>query len=235
MEFETNMATIPTYMTKKGVLTAGHGIIKSGLAASEIPFGAVVTRSADGTIKATPSSGTYAYLGVAINDNRKQNPYDGFYAAGKKVPFVATGTANVLLLGGETVDSGDFVTIADVTLGAGTESLGVVVPEDTATTRTAYSIGRVLDSADSGDTDYDQSISSISADIVTFGSSAVKDYLDLNEGDYIVIDSAQTAEVNMVADADYSSTAIKMVKNPLSAHSSAIKAYTLTQIEVELI
>jgi hypothetical protein len=46
------MATIPTYMTFKGVKTPGSGIIKTGVAASEIPFGAFVTRSADGTIKA---------------------------------------------------------------------------------------------------------------------------------------------------------------------------------------
>ena len=76
------MATIPTYMTKKGVLTAGHGIIKTGVAASEIAFGAMVTRAADGTIKATVSSGTYDYLGVVVNDDRQQSPYSGFYAAG---------------------------------------------------------------------------------------------------------------------------------------------------------
>jgi len=233
------MSTIPTYMIKKGTLTAGHGIIKTGLAASEIPFGAMVMRAADGTIKATlmPGSPTYDYLGIAINDNRQQLPYDGFYAAGKKVPYVATGTAYGLLVGGQTVDSGDFVRLqfAAAGLGAGTEPLGLLVPETTPAVRTAFSVGRVLDVADSGSADYDQTISSYTNDIVTFGSAATKDYLDLHDGDYVCIDSNEHGEVNMVADADYSSTAVQLVKNPLSGHTTSPTMYKLTQIEVELI
>jgi len=229
------MATIPTYMTKKGVLTAGHGIIKTGVAASEIAFGAMVTRAADGTIKATVSSGTYDYLGVVVNDDRQQSPYDGFYAAGKKVPYVATGTAYAWLLGGQTIDAGNFVKIANNTIGLGTENLGVLLPEATPTTKTLYSVGRVLDVADSGDADYVQTITSYSEDTVTFASAAVKDYLDLVDGDYVVIDSNEHAEINMVADADYSSTACKMVKNLLAGHSTSPKMYKLTQMEIELI
>lgn len=232
------MATIPTYMTKKGVKTSGHGVIKTGIAASEIPFGAVVHRSADGYIEATICTGTstYDYLGVAVNDEREQRPYDGFYAAGKVVPYVATGTANCWLLGGQTIDTGNFVRlqIASTALGAGTEALGVVLPETTATTKTLYSIGRVLDMADSGSANYKQNFTSISNDIVTFGSSTIKDYLALRDGDYVVFDSDNHAEVNMVADADYSSTAIQMVKTPL-AHSGNLYAYKLTQVEVALI
>ncbi len=228
------MATIPTYMTKKGTLTAGHGIIRTGIAASEIPFGAMVTRSADGTIKATASGTLYDYLGVAVNDMRQQVPYDGFYAAGKIVPYVTTGTANVWLLGGQTIDAGNFVMLS-ATLGAGSEGLGVLKPEGTPTTRTAASVGRVIDMADSGDADYDQSITSYTGDAVTFGSSTIKDYLDLVDGDYVVIASTEKAEVNMVADADYSSTVVKMVKDPLSGHTTSPKMYKLTQMEIELI
>jgi len=233
------MATIPTYMTKKGSLTAGHGIIRTGIAASEIPFGAMVARAADGTIQATlcPGTPTYDYLGIVVNDNRQQLPYDGFYAAGKKVPYVATGTANGLLLGGQTIDAGNFVRLqfAASGLGAGTEPLGILIPETTPTTKTLYSVGRVLDVADSGDANYDQTITSYTGDVVTFASSTVKDYLDLVDGDYVVIDSNEHAEVNMVADADYSSTAVQMVKNPLSGHTTSPTMYKLTQIEVELI
>lgn len=228
------MATIPTYMTKKGTLTAGHGIIKTGIAASEIPFGALVTRAADGTIQATLSGTKYDYLGVAVNDNKEQSPYDGFYAANKIVPYVASGTANAWLLGGQTIDAGNFVIIA-ATLGAGTEPLGVLQPEGTPATKTAASVGRVVDMADSGDAAYDQTITSYSGDIVTFASSTVKGYLDLVEGDMVVIDSNEHAEVNMIADADYSSTAVQMVKNPLAGHSTSPTMYKLVQIEVELI
>ncbi len=232
------MSTIPTYMTKKGVLTAGHGIIRTGIAATEIPFGALVHRAADGTIAATVqnSTPTYDYLGVAVNDGRQQTPYDGFYAAGKIVPYVATGTANMWMLGGQTIDAGDFVRIqvSGSGLGLGTEGLGVVCPETTGTTKTLYTIGKVLDMADSGSANYKQAFTAITNDTVTFGSAAIKDYLALNDGDYIIFDSDEHAEVNMVADADYSSTKIQLVKTPL-AHSTNLYAYRLTQIEVSLI
>lgn len=233
------MATIPTYMTKKGTLTAGHGIIRTGIAASEIPFGAFVSRAADGTIQAIPFPGTptYDYLGVAVNDMKQQKPYDGFYAAGKIVPYVTTGTANAWLLGGQTIDTSNFVRLqfAAAALGAGTEPLGVVVPETTPATKTLYSVGRVVDMADSGDAAYDQTITSYTGDVVTFASATVKGYLDLVDGDYVVIDSNEHAEVNMVADADYSSTAVQMVKNPLAGHTTSPTMYKLTQVEIELI
>lgn len=228
------MATIPTYMTFKGVKTPGSGIIKTGVAASEIPFGAFVTRSADGTIKAQVSNVPYNYLGVAVDDQRQQMPYDGFYAAGKKVPYIATGTANVWLLGGQTIDAGDFVRFP-TTLGAGTESLGIVYPENAPTTRTAYSVGRVLEMADAGDTDYDQKITSFVGSVVTFDEAATIAKMDLVEGDYVVIDSDEAAEVNRVVDPLTSATTITMEKDLLASHATNITMYKLVQIEVELI
>ena len=228
------MATIPTYMTFKGVKTPGSGIIKTGVAASEIPFGAFVTRSADGTIKAQVTNTPYNYLGVAVDDQRQQMPYDGFYAAGKKVPYIATGTANVWLLGGQTIDAGDFVRFP-TTLGAGTESLGVVIPEATATTRTAYSVGRVLETYDAGDADYDQPVTSFAGSVVTFNAAATIAKLDLVEGDYVVIDSDEAAEVNRVVDPLTSAKTITMEKDLLASHAKNITMYKLVQIEVELI
>ena len=228
------MATIPTYMTFKGVKTPGSGIIKTGVAASEIPFGAFVTRSADGTIKAQVSNSPYTYLGVAVDDQRQQMPYDGFYAAGKKVPYVATGTVNVWLLGGKTIAAGDFAMFPGK-LGAGTESLGVVIPETTPTTRTAYSVGRVLETDDAGDANYDQLITSFVGSVVTFDAAATIAYLDLVEGDYVVIDSDEAAEVNRVVDPLTSATTITMEKDLLASHATNITMYKLVQIEVELI
>lgn len=228
------MATIPTYMTFKGVKTPGSGIIKTGVAASEIPFGAFVTRSADGTIKAQVSNKPYTYLGVAVDDQRQQMPYDGFYAAGKKVPYIATGTANVWLLGGDTVDAGDFVRFPEK-LGAGTESLGVVSVESAATTRTASSVGRVLETYDAGDADYDQPVTSFAGSVVTFNAAATIAKLDLVEGDYVVIDSDEAAEVNRVVDPLTSDRTITMEKDLLASHVDNITMYKLVQIEVELI
>lgn len=228
------MATIPTYMTFKGVRTPGSGIIKTGVAASEIPFGAMVTRADDGTIKAQVTNVPYNYLGVAMDDQRQQVPYDGFYAAGKKVPYIATGTANVWLLGGDTVGAGDFVRFP-ATLGAGTESLGIVSVESTATTRTAYSVGRVLECDDAGHADYDQVITSYDGAVVTFGSAAILTKLALKEGDYVVIDSNEKAEVNRVLEPATSTTTCTMEKDLLSGHTTNPIMYKLVQIEVELI
>ena len=228
------MATIPTYMTFKGVKTPGSGIIKTGVAASEIPFGAFVTRSADGTIKAQVTNTPYNYLGVAVDDQRQQMPYDGFYAAGKKVPYIATGTANVWLLGGQTIGAGDFVRFPTA-LGAGTESLGVVIPESTPATRTAYSVGRVLETYDAGDADYVQEVDSFVGSVVTFDTAAIIANLDLVEGDYVVIDSDEAAEVNRVVDPLTSDTTITMEKDLLASHATNITMYKLVQIEVELI
>jgi hypothetical protein len=221
-------------MNFKGVRTANSGPNGYGIAATEIPYGAFVTRSADGTIKAQVTNVPYNYLGVAVDDARKQIPYEGFYAAGKKVPYVKTGTARGWLLGGQTIDSGDFVRFP-TTLGAGTEPLGVLFPESTAYVRTAYSVGRVVDVADSGNTDFDQTVSSISNDTLTIDSSANLTLLDLDEGDFIVIDSNEAAEVNMIVDPAASSTTCTCVKTPLASHANSIKIYKLTQIEVELI
>ena len=228
------MATIPTYMTFKGVKTPGSGIIKTGVAASEIPFGAFVTRSADGTIKAQVTNTPYNYLGVAVDDQRQQMPYDGFYAAGKKVPYIATGTANVWLLGGQTIDAGDFVRFP-TTLGAGTESLGVVIPEAVPATRTASSVGRVLETYDAGDENYDQTVTSFIGSVVTFDAAATIAKLDLVEGDYVVIASDEAAEVNRVVDPLTSDTTITMEKDLLASHVNSITMYKLVQIEVELI
>ena len=228
------MATIPTYMTFKGVKTPGSGIIKTGVAASEIPFGAFVTRSADGTIKAQVTNAPYNYLGVAVDDQRQQMPYDGFYAAGKKVPYIATGTANVWLLGGQTIDAGDFVRFP-TTLGAGTESLGVVIPETDPIIRTAYSVGRVLETYDAGDANYDQLVDSFVGSVVTFNAAATIAKLDLVEGDYVVIDSDEAAEVNRVVDPLTSAKTITMEKDLLASHANSITMYKLVQIEVELI
>jgi hypothetical protein len=232
------MSTIPVYMTRKGELAPGHGIVKTGTAAVEVPFNTVVGRSADGTIKPLAEGAVYSYLGVAVDDKRKQIPYDGFYAAGKKVPYVADGVATVLLMGGLTVNSGDYV--KNLTgYGAGTETLGVVMGESAAT-RTLYSIGRVIDANDVGNAAYDQPVyesaaGAISGDIVTFGVAATKALLELKNGDVVVIDSDTYAEVNVVKNADYSSTAVQMVKNPLPHHATSIMMYKLLPIQVELI
>jgi hypothetical protein len=228
--------TIPNYMNYKGTITAGSGIRGSGVAATEIPYGAFVTRAADGTIEATPTlAGQHAYLGIAVDDARQQLPYDGFYAAGKEVPFVKTGTANAWLLGGQLALSGDFVKLG-AALGptSGATPLGVVVPETTLT-RTVASVGRITEDSDTGDTDFDQPVTCTAGTTsVTVDSNAHLLLMELKEGDWVVIASSESAEVNRVVDPWYSS-AVFTVEKPLLTHTTSPIAYKLTQLEVELI
>ena len=218
----------------KGVRTAASGYMKSGIVASGqyVLFGAFVARSADGTVKSQVTNEPYDYLGVA-NDDVRSHQIDGFYSANEKVPYIINGTANVWLLGGQTIDSGDFIRFP-TTLGAGTESLGVVMTEGTPTTRTTKSIGRVVDAADSGSADYDQLIASISGDTVTMANAPALTALDLSEGDVVVLDSDEAAEVTRVVDPAASTTAFTVNKTPLATHVNNKTAYKCTQIEVDL-
>lgn len=218
----------------RGVRTASSGAMKPGLVASGqyVPFGGFVARSADGTIKAQVTNVPYTYLGVA-NDDVRKHEIDGFYSPGEKLSYIIGGTANVWLLGGDTVDSGDFIRFP-ATLGLGTESLGIVASEGTATTRTAYTIGRVVNDADQGDAAFDQPISSISGSTVTFGSAATLTNLDLSEGDYVIIDSDQGAEINRIIDPAASTTTCTLLRTPLATHVDNKTMYKLVQIEVAL-
>lgn len=219
----------------KDVRTSRSGTMSSGIVAAGeyIAYGAFVTRSADGYVKAQVTNVPYNYIGVANGDARKHT-IDGFYSPKDKVPIVISGSANVWLLGGDTVDTANFVRFP-ATLGAGTEGLGIVASESSAAVRTAYSIGRVIDAADKGDADYDQTVSSISGSELTIDSSANLLLLDLVEGDYIVIDSNEGAEVNRILDPASASTKCTTVRTPLATHANAIKIYKLVQIEVEMV
>jgi len=70
---------------------------------------------------------------------------------------------------------------------------------------------------------------------VTFDAAATIAHLDLVEGDYVVIDSDEAAEVNRVVDPLTSATTITMEKDLLASHATNITMYKLVQIEVELI
>lgn len=222
-------------MIFNGVRNSGSGIMTSGIVASGqvVAYGTFVRRSADGTIYMVPTGDNiHGFLGIA-NDDIIHQDYDGFYAAGKKVPIIIGGSANAWLLGGEVVYSGDYLKFP-AALGAGTEGLGVLAPETTLT-KTLDSVARYIGVNDAGDADYDQTIASISGDTVTFGLAANLADLDLSEGDLVVIDSDEAAEVNMVANPAASSTTCTMSRTPLASHANAIKMYKLVQINVQLL
>ena len=89
--------------------------------------------------------------------------------------------------------------------------------------------------ADAGDANYDQPVTSFAGSVVTFNAAATIAKLDLVEGDYVVIDSDEAAEVNRVVDPLTSDKTITMEKDLLASHATNITMYKLVQIEVELI
>ncbi len=98
-------------MNFNGIRTGGSGPMLTGIVASaqEVAYGAFVARSADGYVRmASTGTNIHGYLGVA-NDDIVQHTYDGFYNAGNKVSYIINGTANAWLLGGSTVNSGDYL------------------------------------------------------------------------------------------------------------------------------
>lgn len=221
-------------MNFNGVKTGGSGPILTGVVASgkDVAYGAFVRRSADGYIKMVPTgSAVHGYLGVA-NDDIVQHTYDGFYDAYNRVPIITSGIVYAWLLGGQVALSGDYLKFP-TTLGAGTEGLGVLYPETTLT-RTVDSVARMVQKDDAGDTDYDQVVSSISGAELTLSSAGALTALDLVEGDMIVIDSDEAAEMNMIAEPDTSTTKCTTVKTPLASHATSIKIYKLEQIMVML-
>jgi hypothetical protein len=228
--------TIPSYLTFRGTLANAEAkYIKTGIAATEIPFGAFVTRAADGTIEATPSvTGQHAYLGVAVDDAKQQKPYDGFYAAGKIVPYVSQGSAYAWLLGGEVALAGDFFKLgAALGSSSGTTPLGVLTPETTVT-RTLASVARFLGPADAGDAAYDQTISATTSATGTTVTCAGLASLTLKEGTWVVIASSENCEVNRVVNPALSTTTFTVEKNVLT-HTTSPKVYQLVPIQVELI
>ena len=215
-------------------IPGGSGRIITGTVASgqSVAYGAFVMRSADGYIRMVDTgTNVHGYLGVA-NDDVVQHTYDGFYDAYDLVPIISTGAANAWLLGGQTVNSGDYLKFPG-TLGAGTEGVGVLIPESGAT-RTLDSVARYIGEDDAGSADYDQTVSSISGSTLTIDSAAHLTALALAEGDAIIIDSDEAAEFNVIANPAASTTTCTTVKAPLASHATAIKIYKLVQIPVML-
>jgi hypothetical protein len=218
-----------------GVKNSGSGIENTGIVASGqvVAFGTFVRRSADGYIKMVPTgTNVHGYLGIAKNDVN-QHMYDGFYSAGETLPIIQSGSAYAWLLGGQVVYSGDYLKFPTA-LGAGTEGIGVLYPETTVT-KTLDTVAKYIGRNDAGSADYDQTVSSISGDTLTIDSAAHLTALNLSEGDLVVIDSNEAAEVSMILDPAASTTTCTVTRTPLATHANAIKIYKLVQINVQMV
>lgn len=219
-------------MILNSVKTGGSRDILTGVVAAgqEVAFGAFVKRAADGTIKMVPTGNdVQGFIGVAADDV-VQREVEGFYSEGDVVPIITSGIVNAWLLGGEVVKSGGYLKFP-AALGAGTEGLGVLAPESDDT-KTLNSVAKYVGKNDAGNADYDQSVSGIVGKVLTCsGLSSLK----LEKGDFVVIDSDEAAEVNVVDNPAVTSTSFSVVKTPLATHATNIKVYKLVQIPVQLV
>lgn len=200
----------------------------------ETMFGAVVARSAEGELSPIASGNVYATLGVVVNDVVEQDA-DGFFADGKPLTAITAGIARVWMLGGVASQTNDFIRACS-TVGAGTEKLGICTEETTATTKTLYTLGKIV-GPDVGSADYDQVLVSNAASgqkTLTLDATKIT-ALGLSKGDYILIDDDSSAEVKMVD--SVSTTEITVKENLTNAYTTAASAtvYRLTQAEVQLI
>lgn len=202
------------------------------VAGGRTAYGTVVVRTAAETAKAAAGSAT-AILGVAC-DRQQPGQTPGFYEQYELMEIQVDGIAMFWLLGGVTIQSGNYFKVA--TLGAGTENLGLITPESTATTKTVASIGRVVGGAtygDAGNAGYDQVLTADAAisDTVLTLDAAKMTALGLSPGDYIAIGDTDSAEINIVK--SVTSTAIT-VQNPLTAAfttAASATVYRLTQVK----
>ena len=206
--------------------------IRGGFAAgARTPFGALCTRSADGIAKPIITGATVVdHIGVALDDIVEKT-VDGFYSQYDPLPLISAGVVRVWLLGGETIDGGNYLK-APATLGVA-EPLGVLIPEASVKVKTAKTLAKCV-GADVGDAEYDQTVSSISAKELTIDSEAHLTSLALSKGDYVVIDSDEAAEVNRIDDPAVAATKCSVQLDPSASHATAIKIYKLVQAEVML-
>ncbi len=203
------------------------------VAGARTAYGAVVVRTAAETAKGAAGSAT-GILGVAC-DRQQPGATPGFYEQYDLMDIQIDGIAMFWLLGGLTIQSGNYFKVG--TLGAGTENLGIIIPEpSTPNVRTVASIGRVVGGAtygDVGNAGYDQVLVANAAigDTTLTLDAGKMTALGLVAGDYIAIGDTDSAEINIVE--SVTSTTIT-VQNPLTAAfttAATATVYKLTQVK----
>jgi len=186
----------------KPVKTGTSGPQKSFIAASQIPFGALVVRAGANTVKAATAADDECILGVAVDD-QVQHSVDGFYAAGDVVPIIISGTARLWTRGvSVSLIAGDFVEVASVGGGSTTIPHGIVEEAGSAAgeTYTVTTVAKLMEDLTIGAGGGKAVASNVSVgDTTVTLSGADMTALNLSVGDYILMDdNGGNAAVNRV-------------------------------------
>lgn len=216
------------------VETGSEGFINGEFVAAEaLMYGAFVRRSAADKAAYANSGDGLGYLGIVRENEVENKDNPGFYDLADLLPIKMTGGAKAWLMGGQTIQTGEFLKLAAFD--------GVLTPEATPETRTAASVARVAGGADTGDVgsaDYDQVLSADAdagqKDVTLLAANLTK--LALSVGDYVIVGDDNAYEINRVA--SLTSTTVTM-QNALVAtydiDTASATLYKLVQVKVELV
>jgi len=222
----------------KPVKTARTGATKTYIAASRIPFGAAVVRSAAGTIKIADTADANP-IGFALEDE-SEHLYDGFYEAYEPVPVALEGTVNALVAFITDADmvEGDFLEVGDFSSG-GTDGAGVLAEAGAAAgeTKTTTTTGQALEAGDFGAAFYQIPASNVAVGATTITMSAgVVASMGLSIGDFILMaDIDGGLQPNRIV--DLTATVITLEIPALVALTTANNdlVYRIWQKEIQII
>ncbi len=227
----------------KPVNVNAHNILGGMNAYSQIAFGAVVMRYADGTVKSTRDLTDANIIGIA-DDDMVEKTVDGFYSAYDPVPIITDGPARAWITPNHTtaedVVAGDYLEIADI---GGTNILPVGVFQTmdaetgtkTADVRQAETLARALEDVDLIDIEPVASDVAVGATEVTM-SSANMTNLGLAKGDYILLeDISGQCMINRVASTTSTVITLQLASTVALASGDSDPVHKLAQVEVVLI
>ncbi|MDP8238344.1 MAG: hypothetical protein P9X24_04585 [Candidatus Hatepunaea meridiana] len=191
-------------------------------AASEIAFGAMVIRSADGTVtSAIDGSNTAGYDGIAL-DSQVTKTKDGFYATYDPIALATSGRVRCMVEGGGTdITSGHFLKIGN--------DFGMLIYEG-GTKAVATSIAKATE---------DVEVSNYTSGTMS-GTAATKavtcaDTTYFAAGDMVLLDNGGAvadSELNVIDSVD--STTTLTMKNAILYTYSAADIHKCVQVEVLL-
>lgn len=214
-------------------------LLNGFVAGAPIAYGAMVERTAAGTVKGCAGAGL-DYLGVAVEREVENETNPGFYNTGDVVLIKPNGWAMCWLMGGTTSTTNAYLKLGGGAYGATTEAVGFLIPEATPATRTVNSTGRNIGDTTTGDVghaDFDQVLVANAAvgDLTLTLDAAKMLALALIPGDYIVIDSDAAQEVNRVE--SVTTTTITLQNPCAAAYTTAATGtvYKLRQVKTLLL
>lgn len=191
-------------------------------AAGTIIFGALVKRSAAGTIvSCVDGANTRGYDGIAMQDAVEHDP-EGMYATYDDVPVISGGRVNVWVQGGGTdITSGNFLKIAN--------DFGILALDHATTVNASTTVVKAQEDIEVSD--YTTAITTAVAGSKTLIVASTANML---AGDYLYLASTEGYEVKVIDIVD-STTQVTLKEAAVYSHATGPTANVLVQCEAVLL